>query len=156
MTYKNFLVHVREMAAGCNPEAIPRWRDFARECVESRQFVHFRRTVDKNVAVEEWLDAICMGFQTVREECGPETATTLVDLGLERRCLYPGEMMQAALCLKYGENAKQIFNKIDSGEIVCIDIFKTISRREAEGRRSVVERLKSPKKRNGQGKDRVR
>ena len=156
MTYKNFLVRVRELADGCKPEAISLWRDFAMECVESGQFVHSRRTVDKTAAVAEWLDVICMGFQTVREECGPETATTLVNLSLEQCCHYPGEMMQAALCLEYGEIAKQIFDKIDSGEIVCIDLFTTISRREAEGRWSVLERLKSPKKRNGQRKDRGR
>ena len=80
----------------------------------------------------------------------------MVNLGLERCCLYPGEMMQAALCLEKGENGRQIFEKIESGEIDCTDLFSPVSRRDAEGRRTVRERLAALKKRNGRGKDKGR
>lgn len=154
MIYENFLFRVKKLAPGCKPEAIPRWRDFAAECVDSKQFVRFKPTADKTAAVENWLDVFYSGLKAVRKECGPETAAAIVNLSLERCCLYPGEMMQAALCLERGENARQIFDKIQSGEIDCTDIFTPISRREAKGRQAVRERLKSPA--SGRGKDKAR
>ena len=156
MTYENFLTRVRELASGCKPEAVSRWRDFAAECVDSEQFVHFKQTADKTAAVEKWLDVIYSGLKAVRKECGPETAAAVVNLGLERCCLYPDEMMQAALCLEKGENGKQIFAKIESGEIDCTDLFSPVSRRDAEGRRTVRERLSALKKRKGRRKDKGR
>ena len=102
MTYENFLIRVKELAPGCKPEAVPRWRDFAVECVDSEQFVRFKQTADKTAAVEKWLDVIYSGLKAVRKECGPETVAAMVNLGLERCCLYPGEMMQAAICLENG------------------------------------------------------
>ena len=156
MTYENFLIRIKELAPGCKPEAVPWWRDFAVECVDSEQFVRFKQTANKTEAVEKWLDVIYSGLEAVRKECGLETAAALVNLGLERCCLYPGEMMQAALCLEKGENGRQIFEKIESGEIDCTDLFSPVSRRDAEGRRTVRERLAALKKRNGRGKDKGR
>ena len=153
MTYENFLTSVKELAPGCKPEAIPRWQDFAVECVDNGQFVQFERLADKTAAVEKWLDALHSGLQAVSKECGPETAAAMVDMSLQQCCLYPGEMMQAALCLESGDTAKQIVHKIHTGEIDCTDIFSPISRREAEGRRSVRERLKSQSKGGRRGKD---
>ena len=126
------------------------------ECVDSEQFVRFKQTASKTEAVEKWLDVIYSGLEAVRKECGLETAAALVNLGLERCCLYPGEMMQAALCLEKGENGRQIFEKIESGEIDCTDLFSPVSRRDAEGRQTVRERLAALKKRNGRGKDKGR
>ena len=154
MTYENFLTRVKELAPGCKPEAVPRWRDFAVECVDSEQFVRFKQTANKTAAVEKWLDVLYSGLKTVRKECGPETAAAVVNLSLEQCCLYPGEMMQAALCVERGENGKQIFEKIESGEIDCTDLFSAVSRRDAEGRRTVRERLKALKKKKGKGNER--
>ncbi|MCM1234940.1 MAG: hypothetical protein NC489_32985 [Ruminococcus flavefaciens] len=151
MTYENFLTSVMELAPGCKPEAVPRWQDFAVECVESEQFVRFQQTEDKATAVERWLDVLSSGLQAVGDECGPKTAAAVVGLSLEHCCLYPGEMMQAALCLEHGGDAKEISRKIENGEIDCTDLFSPISRREAEGRRAVRERLNAPKK-SGQQK----
>ena len=92
-------------------------------------------------------------LQAVSKECGLEAAAAMVDLSLQQCCLYPGEMMQAVLCLEIGDNAKQIVHKIHTGEIDCTDIFSPISRREAEGRRSVRERLKSQAKGGKRRKD---
>ena len=156
MTYENFLNSIKEMAPGCMPGAIPLWRDFAEECVDRGQFVHFEQTADKTAAVEKWLDALHSGFQAVREGCGPETTAAMVGLSLETCCLYPGEMMQAALCLESGGNAKQVLDRINSGEIDCTDIFSPISRRDAEGRRSVRDHLKSKSKCGRRRKDKGR
>ena len=151
MTYENFMTSVKELAPGCKPEAIPRWKDFAAECVDNGQFVQFEQLTDKTAAVEKWLDALHSGLQAVSKECGPETAAAMMDLSLQQCCLYPGEMMQAALCLENGDTTRQIVHKIHTGEIDCTDIFSPISRREAEGRRSVRERLKTQAK-GGRGK----
>lgn len=156
MTYENFLTSVKELAPGCKPEAVPVWRDFAAECVERGQFVQFKQTADKTAALEKWLDVLHAGIQAVQKECGPETAAAMVGLSLQECCLYPGEMMQAALCLESGDNAKQIVHKIHTGEIDCTDVFTPISRRDAEGRRAVRERLKSSGKSGRCGKDRGR
>ena len=59
-----------------------------------------------------------------------------------------------SFCLEKGENGRQIFAKIESGEIDCTDLFSPVSRREAEGRRTVRERLTALKKRKGRGKER--
>lgn len=144
MTYEDFLTSVVELAPGCKPEAVPRWRDFAVECVEKGQFVHFERTADKTAAVEKWLEVLDSGLHAVGGECGTETATALVNLSLENCCLYPGEMMQAALCLENGGNAEQILHRIETGEIDCTDLFSTISRRDAKARLLVREHLKTP------------
>jgi len=152
MTHENFLNRIKEMAPGCKPEAISRWRDFAVECVEAEQFVQFQRTEDKAAAVEKWLDVLCAGPQAVREECGPETASAVIGLSLEACCLYPGEMMRAALCLENGGDAKQISRKIEDGEIDRIDLFSPISRKEAEGCQIVRKRLNASKKRGRQEK----
>ena len=126
------------------------------ECVDSEQFVRFKQTANKTKAVEKCLDVLYSGLKAVRKECGPETTAALVTLGLARCCLYPGEMMQAALCLEKGENGRQIFAKIESGEIGCTDLFSPLSRRDAGGRWTVRERLAALKKRNGRGKDKGR
>ena len=153
MTYENFLTSVQELAPGCKPEAIPRWQDFAVECVDNGQFVQFEHTADKTAATEKWLNALHSGIQAVSKECEPETAAAMVNLSLQQCCLYPGEMMQAALCLENGDTARQIVHKIHTGEIDCTDIFSPISRREAEGRRSVRDRLKSQAKGGKRRKD---
>ena len=113
MTYENFLIRVKELAPGCKPEAVPWWRDFAVECVDSEQFVRFKQTANKTEAVEKWLDVIYSGLKAVRKECGLETAAALVNLGLERCCLYPGEMMQAAW--KRGKTAGRFLKKLNPG-----------------------------------------
>lgn len=102
---------------GCSPEAARKWIDFAAECVQEEQYVLFASTHNAEADVEQWLDALCAGFYQVRERLGPEAARKTVDLSLDMLCLYPYEMMQAADCLRQGETAKQIGEKIKSGEI---------------------------------------
>ena len=54
-----------------------------------------------------------------------ELSTKVAALGLERCCLYPGEMLKAAECLRAGDSAKEIQAKIESGEFQCPDLFHT-------------------------------
>lgn len=151
MDYAEFSASIKELAPGHKPEAVPNWREFAAECVKEGQFVHFKPMADKVAAEEKWLDVIYEGFCAVKEHFGLELAVAVIDLGCEPACLYPGEMMQAAACLEWGGNAKQIFGMIESGAIDSFDLFSPISRQElkkvtplivAEYKKSVVAQLK--------------
>ena len=132
MDYKKFVDTTKKFAPDHKAEAVPIWRDFAAECVDREQFVHFEATTDKASAVEKWLDVLSAGFCAVSENFGGETASSVVNLSCERCCLYPGEMMQAAICLEKGGSSKQILAMIESGELDCSNLFEPMSRQEAE------------------------
>ena len=152
MDYAKFSDSIAELAPGCKPEAAQKWREFAAECVENKQFVHFEPMADQAAAEEKWLDAIYRGFCAVKEHFGLGIAVAIINLSCEPACLYPGEMMQAAACLERGGNAKQIFDMIEAGAIDCVDLFspisqqelgKTIPRIELGQKKSVVAQLKN-------------
>ena len=126
MDYNNFYDTVKGLAPDCREDAIPLWRDFAAECVDKGQFVHFEFTTDTASAVGKWLDALSAGFRVVNESFGQETAAAVVNLSCERCCLYPVEMMQAAVLMKNGSGSKQILLKIESGEIDCPNLFEAM------------------------------
>lgn len=152
MTYENFFARVKELAPNCRTEAISRWRDFAAESVDSMQCVHFNSPADKAAAVERWLDVLYSGLETVLKKCGPEFASFMVDLGLERCFLYSGEMTQGATGFEKNENGRQVLDKTESAETSC----PAVSQSDAEGRRTVRERPKALKKRSGRGKGKER
>lgn len=132
MDYEKFAETLKEAAPSHKADAVPLWRDFAAECVENEQFVHFEVIADKNAAVEKWLDVLSAGICAVSKSFGNETAAAVVNLSCEHCCLYPGEMMQAAICLENGGDGRQIFAMIESGEIDCLNLFAPMSRQEAE------------------------
>nr|WP_325215942.1 hypothetical protein [uncultured Oscillibacter sp.] len=152
MTYENFFARVKELAPNCRTEAISRWRDFAAESVDSMQCVRFNSPADKAAAVERWLDVLYSGLETVLKKCGPEIASFMVDLGLERCFLYSGEMTQGATGFEKNENGRQVLDKTESAETSC----PAVSQSDAEGRRTVRERPKALKKRSGRGKGKER
>ena len=83
------------------------------------------------------LDALYDGLCQTREAYSSELSTKVAALGLERCCLYPGEMLKAAEGLRAGDSAKEIQAKIESGEFECPDLFyaslpKTPSRETCE------------------------
>ena len=131
MDYENFSASMKEIAPMHKPEADPVWRDFAVESEELEQYVNYEVIADKSLAVEKWLDVLYAGFCAVKESFGQELAAAVIDLGCERSCLYPGEMMQAAVCLEYGGDAQKIADMIDSGKIDYPDIFSPVSQQEA-------------------------
>lgn len=105
-------------AAPCStPEAVQKWIDFAAECVSEGQYANFTPSKDQEADVENWLDTLCGGVYAVRAEYGAELAGKLVGLSLNKCCLYPGEMLQAAECLRDGGTAETISGKIASDEI---------------------------------------
>lgn len=156
MTFEEFSTPVNSAAPDHKPEAISIWWEFAVERVESEQFVHFKPMDDAKEAAEKWLDVICNGILAVEHSFGTETASALVNLSCERCCLYPGEMMQAAVCLNEGCGAEDIFALIESGDIDTTDLFSPMPQAEAmevaeaaktmRRRSSVLERLKQTEK----------
>lgn len=102
------------------------------------QSAGFETIADKTSAAEKWLDILYAGFCAVKENFDQEEADALIDLGRESCCLYPGEMMQAAVCLENGGNAGQILAMIESGDIDVADLFSPMPRKEAEKQTSAA------------------
>jgi len=132
MDHAKFTELVNELAPMHRPEAVAWWMEFASERVERGQFVHFESTADKTADEEKWLDAFYAGFCAVKESFGQEMATAVIDLSCQHCCLYPGEMMQAAVCLAHGKNAGDIMGWINSGDLDPRDLFASLPRKEAE------------------------
>lgn len=117
MKRADFFAALHTVAPGSTPEAVQKWIDFAAECVSEGQYANFTPSKDQEANVENWLDTLCGGVFAVRAEYGAELAGKLVGLSLDKCCLYPGEMLQAAECLRDGGTAETIFGKIASDEI---------------------------------------
>ena len=117
MTKADFFAALHTIAPGSTPEAAQKWIDFAAECVAEEQYPDFKPSKGPEADVEKWLDTLCGGFYAVWAEYGAELAGKLVGLSLDKCCLYPGEMLQAAECLRDGGTAETISDKIVSGEI---------------------------------------
>ncbi len=117
MKRADFFASMHTAAPGSTPEAVQKMIDFAVECIQEEQYANFTPSKDPEVSVERWLDTLCGGVYAVRAEYGAELAGKLVSLGLDNCCLYPGEMLQAAACLRDGGTAETILQKIRADEI---------------------------------------
>ena len=117
MTRADFFAALHTATPGSTPEAVQKWIDFVAECVSEGQYANFTPSKDREASVEKWLDTLCGGVYAVRSEYGAELAGKLVSLSLDNCCLYPGEMLQAAECLRDGGTAETISGKIASDEI---------------------------------------
>lgn len=123
MKRDDFFAALHTAAPDAAREAVQKWIDFAVECVERGQYVNFIPAKDQEASVESWLDTLCAGVYAVQAEYGAELAGKLVNLSLDKCCLYPGEMRQAAECLRDGGTAETIIGKINSGEIESKEPF---------------------------------
>ena len=117
MKRADFFASMHTAAPGSTPEAVQKMIDFAVERVQQEQYANFTPSIDQQASVERWLDTLCGGVYAVRAEFGPELAGKLVNLSLDNCGLYPGEMLQAAACLRDGGTAETILQKISTGEI---------------------------------------
>lgn len=117
MTRSDFFSALHTAVSGFTPEAAQKWIDFAAECVSKEQYANFKPSKDPETSVERWLDTLCGGVYAVWAEYGAEVAGKLVNLSLDNCCVYPGEMLQAAECLRDGDTAETISVKIASDEI---------------------------------------
>ncbi|WP_330684681.1 DUF4314 domain-containing protein [uncultured Acetatifactor sp.] len=132
MGHEDFLEAVREMSPVQEEGCIRQWMGFAHENAEMGMFIDFREEGDKDQEEERWLDILHAGFCAVREGFSQEVLDALIGLGLESCILYPGEMVQAAVCLEHGINARQLFVLMDACILEAEDPFRILSREEAE------------------------
>ena len=155
MDSEKFSASLAQIAPMHKPEADQHWKDFAAECIESEQFVNFEVIEDKELAAAKWLDVFSDGFLAVKNDLGEKAAERIINLGCEQGCLYPGEMMQAAVDLKNGGDSKQIFPMIESGNIDPENLFRPMSKQKAEKyladtgielQKSIVKQLKNQPK----------
>lgn len=132
MTYEDFSAAVRGLSNIQEEKSIRRWIDFSEECVQNGQFVGFEPAGDGSLEEERWLDILYAGFCKVKESFGQEVADALIGLGRESCCLYPGEMMQAAVCLENSINVSQLHVLIEMGLLDADNPFSPMPRAEAE------------------------
>ena len=121
-----FIKKFHTLLPECQPEAAQPWCDFAVERVDQQQYVHFKAAESQEASIASWLDVLYEGLRQTRETFGPELAAKVASLGLDHCCLYPGEMLRAAECLREGNGAQEIMAKIESGEIDCVDLFSAV------------------------------
>ncbi len=126
MSQEEFIEKFHALLPECRPGAAQLWYDFAVGCVDRGQYVHFQAAESRDASIGNWLDVLYEGLRQTKETLGAELAAKVGDLSCERCCLYPGEMLMAAACLRDGDGAKEILKKIDSGEIDCTDLFSAV------------------------------
>lgn len=131
MNQKDFIEKFHTLLPECRPEAAQLWCEFAAECVDREQYVHFQAAESRDASIESWLEVLYEGLRQTRETFGAELAARVAALSLERCCLYPGEMPRAAECLRSGDGAKDILTKIESGEIDCTNLFSAAPPKES-------------------------
>lgn len=132
MGHEDFAAAVRKMSPVQEGEGIRHWMGFADANVENGMFVGFKAEGDRSLEEERWLDVLYAGFRAVEESFGQEVLDALIGLDLEGCCLYPGEMMLAAVCLENGINARQLLVLMDTCILEADDPFCILSRKEAE------------------------
>lgn len=116
MKREDFTLALNALLPGCDPEAAGKWAEFAAECVDQEQFVHFI-PMEHDAAIEKWLDTTFAGLCAVNQEYGPEIAAKVADLACQRCALYPGEMLVAAMVLEGGGDAERIASMLAYGDM---------------------------------------
>lgn len=103
----------------CTQEALQVWIAFAHDCVEQEQYVDFEPVADKKSAVEQWLEALLVGFYISNVIFGDTVTEQVCALGLlpQPLCLYPSEIPQAAFYLTVGIEQEEIVVLVEEGGI---------------------------------------
>ncbi len=114
LTRDLFQSHLRSLLPDAAAGAEEIWADFARECVEMKQYADFAEEPDET-ALCRWHDTLLAGFVLLRQNFGEEIATAVCNLSLDRLCLYPFEMENAAQELKGGGNVDSLFRLMEEG-----------------------------------------
>jgi len=113
---ERFLHGLRVLLPDTKEKAAEGWENFARECVESNQYVNFTAEPDET-ALCRWHDTILAGFVLLTERFGRDTATKVCDLSLEPCCLYPWEMERAAEEMEKGVSVDVLSQLMKDGEL---------------------------------------
>lgn len=114
LTQESFQNELRALLPSAKAGAENIWADFARECVEMKQYVDFREEAEDS-ARSRWYDTLLAGFVLLKRDCGEEVAAQICDLSLDNQCLYPYEMERAGQELKNGGNADTLLRLMEEG-----------------------------------------
>lgn len=132
MRYNDFYTAIDKLVPEHRKEAAACWLSCAFDLVERDIFVDFEPISNKLLAVQNWLDALCCGFRAVNREFGQKAAEAVINLGCDHVYPFPGQMMQAAICLERGMDANEIRGLLDTDKIIFQDLFVPASRYTAE------------------------
>lgn len=116
MKPEKFIRDVGQLLKDCPTENIERWVTWAKECVQSEQYLDFI-TLPAEQAVSAWLDSYYASFYFIKQDFGKETAAKVVNLSSRPLCLYPFEMREAAKVLKDGGTCEKIEQMIEDGTL---------------------------------------
>ncbi len=116
LTKDAFQSQLRALLPGAKSGAEDIWADFARECVEMKQYVDFMEEPDET-AHSRWYDTLLAGFVLLKRDFGEDTATKICNLSLDNQCLYPYEMQRAGQDLHDGGNVDTIFRLMEEGRL---------------------------------------
>lgn len=117
-----FRTAAKQLLPGGAPEAIATWIQFAKENVDSEQYVDLVEEPE-NVATERWLNRLYSGLKAVKEDFGEPIAEQVCNLSTIQSCLYPGEMCAAAQHLQNGHTPEDIRDMVSSSELDCSELF---------------------------------
>lgn len=123
---KQFTELAGQLMPECSQEALKTWVAFAKECVDLEQYVDFKTDPDRNEAVGRWLETLLVGLYISKIRYGEEAAEKVCSLGqLEKpMCLYPSEILQAAVQFEMGCSQEEVTEMVKNGEIdACIPFF---------------------------------
>lgn len=107
---------VHNLLPDSTPEAVHTWIEFAKECVDSGQYVDFVEE-SETVAAERWLNNIYSGLKAVKEDFGEPIANQVCELAAIQSCLYPGEMCNAAQHFQDGRTPLEISDMVMNSEL---------------------------------------
>ena len=116
LTKNAFQSQLRALLPGAKSGAEEIWADFARECVEMKQYVDCIEEPDE-AARSRWYDTLLAGFVLLKRDFGEDTATEICNLSLDDQCLYPYEMQRAGQDLHDGGNADTLFRLMEEGRL---------------------------------------
>ena len=122
LTKEWFQDQLRALLPGTKAGTEEIWVDFARECVESKQYVDFTPEPDET-AQSRWYDTLLASFVLLKRDFGEEVATAICDLSLTNQCLYPCEMERAGLELKEGGDADDILQLMEEGKLESLPLI---------------------------------
>ncbi len=113
---ERFLKGLERLLPDARVGAAAVWAEFARECVESEQYVDFTAEPDET-ALCRWHDTLLAEFILLADRFGKETAAEVCSLSLNRCCLYPWEMERAAEELEKGTSPDVLSHLMEDGKL---------------------------------------
>lgn len=112
MTRKEFEINM-ENRFGCEKTVIQKWIHFAKENVESKQYVKFFPEPNEQ-AIRRWLECIFSSLYFVQKRVGMRMVNEIFDL-TEKHCLYPYEIMGLIEHLESGGSTSNLIEKSLNG-----------------------------------------